>query len=138
MKEEIERLNKFYNKYFKKYEEIIDVIKENTTQAGLSYISQKDIASRLNISQSLVSKCIIRLERSDKCIEKIKRNTYKVNHNDLKKYGPYTRFLKYYIAVLKHDEFLNFSWEEKSRILGFSKDEVIMANGYFIDYLHWN
>lgn len=134
MEEEILKFKNFYNKYFKKYSDIIKVIDDNKDINGLSKISQKEIAERLTISPSLVSKCIKRLERSDKCIEKVKPSIYKVNHIDMINYGPYPKFLKYLLSVSKYDQFLELTWEEKAKILSFSKEEVIMANAYLIEY----
>ena len=89
---------------------------------------------QLGISPSLVSKCIRRLERSDKCIEKIKTSVYKVNHTDLINCGPCQKFLKYCLAVAKYYNFLNLKCEERAKILCMSKDEIIIANGYWIEF----
>lgn len=130
-----EVLNKFYNDYFKKYQDIINVINDNKDISGISVISQKEIAEKLNISQTLVSKCLIRLEKSDKCIEKIKSGVYRVNHIDMKKYGVYPKAIKYIYSALRFDFFLEFSWEEKAELLRMSVDEVIMINGYWIEFV---
>ena len=63
----------------KKYQEILDIIDSKKDSDNVSRISQKEIANTLRISQTLVSKCIIRLENSDRCIEKVKSGMYKVN-----------------------------------------------------------
>lgn len=125
----------FCNRYFKKYKNIINIIDKHKGDDEISKISQSDIAKKLNISPSLVSKCIRRLERSDKCIEKIKAGLYKVNHIDLIKYGPQRKFLEYSSAIMKDTNFLKLSIEERATILGMSKEEVIMANGYWVEFI---
>ncbi len=124
----------FCNRYFKKYKDIVEIIENNKDCTGISKISQSEIAVQLGINTSLVSKCIRRLERSDKCIEKIKPSVYKVNHTDLIKYGPCQKFLKYCLAVAKYDGFLNLKCEERASITGMSKEEIIMVNGYWAEF----
>jgi Mn-dependent DtxR family transcriptional regulator len=51
----------FCNRYFKKYKDIVNVIDSNKDINGIGKISQNEIALKLNISPSLVSKCIRRL-----------------------------------------------------------------------------
>lgn len=80
-----EIFDNYYNNYFKKYQDIIDIMNDNKDINSICNITQKEIAKKLNISQSLVSKCLIRLEQSDKCIEKLESGVYKVNHTDMKK-----------------------------------------------------
>lgn len=125
----------FCNRYFKKYKYIIDILEKHKDEDGFSKISQSDIARKLNVTPSLVSKCIRRLERSDKCLEKIESGLYKVNHTDLIKYGPQRKFLEYFTAIIKDLKFLNLSIEERAIILGMSKEEVIMSNGYWGEFV---
>lgn len=73
----------FYNNFFKKYEDIINAIYSKQDIDGLSRISQKEIAEILNVSSATISKSIRRLERSDKCIEKIKPGVYQINHMNI-------------------------------------------------------
>lgn len=134
---EEEMLNEFYNRYFIKYKNIIDIIENNKGCNGISEISQKEIAIKLRINTSAVSKCIRRLERlerSDKCIEKLKPGIYKVNHTDLRKYGPYNKFLKYCSAIVRYDGYLNLKWGERANLIDISIEEVIMVNAYWVEF----
>lgn len=121
----------FCNRYFRKYKDIINIINSDKDINGISRVYQSEIAKKLNISPSLVSKCIIRLERSGKCVEKLKPGLYKVNHTDLIKQGPQGKFLKYCAEILKDIKFLDLRIEERATILEMSKEEVIMVNGYW-------
>gem|GEM_PF-5193232 len=96
----------------------------------ISIISQKEIANMLNISQALVSKCIKRLETSDKCIEKIKTGVYKINHIDAKKYGPFNKFLKYISKIIKDEDILKLGDDEQAELLKMTCDEIRMVRGY--------
>ena len=129
-----EIFDNYYNNYFKKYQDIIDIMNDNKDINSICNITQKEISKKLNISQSLVSKCLIRLERSDKCIEKLESGVYKINHTDMKKYGVYPKVIKYIYSAIKYKDFLEFKLEERAEILRMSKDEVIMANGYWIEF----
>lgn len=129
-----EIFDNYYNNYFKKYQDIVDIMNDNKDINFICNITQKEIAEKLNISQTLVSKCLIRLEQSDKCIEKLEPGVYKINHIDMKKYGVYPKVIKYIYAAMKYKDFLEFKWEEKAEMLRMSKDEVIMANGYWIEF----
>lgn len=129
-----EIFNNYYNNYFKKYQDIIDIMNDNKDVNSICNITQKEIANKLDISQSLVSKCLIKLEISDKCIEKLEPGIYKINHTDMKKYGLYPKVIKYIYAVMKYKDFLEFKLEERAEMLKISKDEVIMANGYWVEF----
>lgn len=124
----------FCNRYFKKYKYIIDILEKHKDEDGLSRISQSDIARKLNVSPSLISKCIRRLERSDKCVEKIEAGLYKVNQTDMIKDGPQRKFLEYSTAIIKDIKFLKLSIEERAIALGMSKEEIIMVNGYWGEF----
>lgn len=125
----------FCNKNFKKYKDIINIIDTNKDDNGISRISQSEIANKLNISSSLVSKCIRRLEISDRCIEKLKPGLYKINHTDLIKYGPQQKFLKYCAEILKDIKFVYLTIKERANILEMSEEEVKMLNGYWCEFI---
>lgn len=126
-----EIMKKFYINYFKKYDDIIQELYLIKDIDGNSRVVQKVIANKLSISQSLVSKCIIRLERSDKCIGKVIRGIYKVNHTNLIKYGPFNKFIKYCVAINNYSNFLRLSDKEKIAILNIDYEELKMVRGYF-------
>lgn len=115
---------------FEKYQKIMDILIDNKDNDGLIRISQKDIAKKLEISQALVSKCMTRLERSDKCIEKITPGVYKVNHTDLIKYGPVGKIISYCKSAIDNKELMHMSLKEQSNLLGISIDEIKMILGY--------
>lgn len=123
-------LEDIYEKYFKKYKDILDVISLRKDESNISEITQSEIASQLNISQALVSKCLIRLEHSDKCIERIKAGFYKINHTDLMKYGPFNKFVKYLVAIVKSDNIVNLKFKEQAEVLHMSVDEIKMVRAY--------
>lgn len=122
-------MDKFYD-LFKKYQDIIDLIKARVDSDGISRISQKELATSLNISQSLVSKCLIRLESSDKCIEKLGPGTYKVNHTDLSNYGPLSKVMKYCAISSKDEKISELSYTEQAKILNMTVEEIKMIHGY--------
>ncbi|MGL5351867.1 MAG: hypothetical protein ACRDA5_00930 [Clostridium sp.] len=124
-------LEVFYKEYFQKYEDIINFTKESRDSENICKISQKEIAHKLNISQSLVSKCLIRLERIDKCIVKIKPGIYKINHIDMINFGPYSMFSKYVKAAIKDSNFLDLKTKEKATIINGCDEDVIMCIQYF-------
>lgn len=123
-------IRKIFHEYFKKYQDILDIIDSKKDSDNISRISQKEIANTLGISQTLVSKCIIRLENSDRCIEKIKSGIYKVNHADAKKYGPFNKFLKYVTAIMKDSDILKLRDDEQAEVLKMTCDEIKMVRGY--------
>lgn len=126
-------LRYFYGKYFKKYEDILNILEENKNHNGLCNITQKDIGIKLGYSPSYISRCLVRLERSDKCIEKIKSGIYKVNYKDLEKYGPYSKFRKYCIEINKDNSLLKLKYKEQSSLLNISIEEIKMINGYIVE-----
>lgn len=123
-------LKDIYEKYFRKYEDVFNVINLRKNESNISEIAQSEIAFELNISSILVSKWLIRLERSDNCIEKIKAGVYKVNHTDLMKYGPFNRFLKYLVAIIENENIMNIKFKEQAEILQMTEDEIKMVRGY--------
>lgn len=131
-------IKEFYELYFKKYQNIIDIMKLECDEKSICVITQKEIAVKLNYSQGLISKCLRRLERSDKCIEKIKPGIYKLNHIDMKKYGPFAKFITYLIGITKHEDFLNIKCIDRGILTNMSRDEAIMAHYYFVEYIKVN
>jgi len=123
-------MTKIFEEYFKKYKDILDIISSKKDIDNISRISQKEIANTLGISQTLVSKCIVRLERSDRCIEKIKAGIYKVNHTNTIKYGPFNKFLKYVSAIIQNNDILKLRDDEQAEILNMTCDEIKMVRGY--------
>lgn len=126
----LNEMTKIFYEYFKKYQDILNVMNSQKDINNISKISQKEIANTLGISQTLVSKCLIRLERSDKCIEKIKSGIYKVNHTNTVKYGPFNKFLKYVYAIVKDNDILKLRDDEQAGILNMTCDEIKMVRGY--------
>ena len=110
---------------------IIILLEEFKGDDRLCRISQSRIVDVMNVSLSQVSKCIKRLIRTDNCIEKIAPGIYKVNKTDLLNYGPHRIFDKYFKLAVSSKGFLKKSWEEKAKLIGCSKDEIIMADGYY-------
>ncbi|CDM68442.1 Hypothetical protein CM240_1278 [Clostridium bornimense] len=123
-------LKDIYEKYFRKYKDILEVINLRKNQNNISEITQSEIASKLNISQTLVSKCLIRLEHSDKCVKRIKAVVYKVNHTDLMKYGPFNKFVKYLVAIVEIDNFMSLKLKEQAVILHMTKNEIKKVRAY--------
>lgn len=108
----------------------MEVINLRKNQNNISEITQSEIASKLNISQTLVSKCLIRLEYSDKCIERVKAGVYKVNHTDLMKYGSFNKFVKYLAAIVEIHNFMSLKLKEQAKILYMTEDEIKMVRAY--------
>lgn len=119
---------------FVKYQEIINVLIGNKGDDGLCRVSQKEIGSKVKISQALVSKCLIRLERSDKCIEKLSPGVYKVNHDNILKYGPLAKVLKYCVAVKNDESIIIMRYDEQAKLLHMTVDEIKMIWGYLGNY----
>ena len=113
------------------YYYIIILLEEFKGDDRLCIISHSRIAEVMNISLSQVYKCIKRLIRTDNCIEKIGPGVYKVCQTDLLHYGPYRIFYKYFKLAMSSQEFMKKSWNEKAKVIGCSKDEIIMADGYY-------
>lgn len=123
---------------FVKYQEIINVLIDNKGDDGLCRASQKEIASRVKISQALVSKCLIRLERSDKCIEKLSSGVYKVNHDNILKHGPLVKVLKYCAAANNEGSIMSMRYDEQAKLLDMTVDEIKMIWGYLGNYNAFN
>jgi hypothetical protein len=123
---------------FVKYQEIINVLKENKCDDGLCRVSQKEIGSKVKISQALVSKCLIRLEKSDKCIEKLSPGVYKVNHDNILKQGPLVKVLKYCAAANNDESIMSMRYDEQGKLLDMTVDEIKMIWGYLGNYNSFN
>lgn len=113
-----------------KYQEIIDVMLQYQDINGVCNISQKEIAAALGMSQSLVSKCLKRLEHSDFCIRKISSGKYEVLHDNILEYGPYNKIVEYCKAINKNEGLLKLKYKDQSIILGISVHEIKMIKGY--------
>ena len=127
-------IEKFYEDYFRKYQDIIDIMKSECDKNNICKINQKYIALRLSCSQGLISKCLRRLERSDRCIEKMKSGEYKVNHTNTKEYGPFKKFILYITEIVNNKSFLEVNLSDRAEILEISYDEVKMVHYYFVEF----
>lgn len=123
---------------FAKYQEIINILIDNKGDDGLCRVSQKEVGSKVKISQTLVSKCLIRLEQSDKCIEKISPGIYKVNHDNILKHGPLAKVLKYCAAVNNDASIMSMRYDEQAKLLDMTVDEIKMIWGYLGNYSAFN
>lgn len=123
---------------FVKYQEIINVLLDNKSDDGLCRVSQKEIGNKVKISQALVSKCLIRLERSDKCIEKLSPGVYKVNHDNILKHGPLAKVLKYCAAANNDESIMSMRYDEQAKLLDMKVDEIKMIWGYLGNYNAFN
>lgn len=118
------------------YMKILNLLKENIGQNRLVAMSQKEMASRLSVSQTLISKKIKRLEQYG-AIKKIKPGTYRLLHTDLK-HTPFYNVLRILLLVHKEPELyghykeqcyrLNLELKEVQQAWGFINQE----NKYFI------
>lgn len=115
---------------FMKYQNIINYMKEKKDEDNICNVSQIEIAKALGISQTLVSKCLIRLERSDECIVKLKPGIYLIKHTDMVHYGPFKKVMDYCIETQKNPNISSLSYIEQGKLLGMSSDEIKMVNGY--------
>lgn len=109
---------------------IIEILINNQCEDGLSRISQNDIATQINRSPSCVSKTLRKLEKHDKCIEKIAPAVYKVNHEDIISYGVFPKIFKYYNIIVKHPEVILKPYKEQSEITNMSIEDIKMVRGY--------
>lgn len=109
---------------------IIEVLMDNQGADGLSRISQKDIASKIDRSPSCVSKTIRKLEKHDKCIERIAPSVYKVNHKDVINYGPFPKVKEYVKAIEKDPEIIMKTFKEQSELINMSIEDIQMVQGY--------
>lgn len=77
-----------------------------------------------------ISKMIRKLEKYDKCIEKIAPGIYRVNQSDIINYGPISRLQKYTKIILNNPEIFTRSLEEQSILTNLSIQDIKMIHGY--------
>lgn len=119
-----------------KYPVIIKVLLENKDEKGVSCISQKEIAKRIGLTQTAISKYLRRLERDDKCIEKISPARYIVRRVNMLQYGPVSKVIAFHNLAVNDEDFLLLDFKEQVNQLGFSKEAVLMAKHYVLQYLY--
>lgn len=118
-----------------KYPLIINILLKNKNSKGICCVLQKDIAKAVDLSQTAVSKYLKRLKQYDKCVEKIAPGKYVVYKENMLKNGPVSKVLIYHNFAIENIGFLNLNFKEQVRILGLSKESIVMANQYFIQFL---
>lgn len=110
--------------------QVMDILLNNIDESDLCRISQKDIALKVGKSSSTVSKTLRKLEKYDKCIEKVAPAVYKVNERDIINYGPISRVIKYYRFIDKDIEIITKTFKEQSILMDMSIEEIQMSQGY--------
>lgn len=109
---------------------IIEILINNMGDDGMSRITQQEIANQVGKSPSSISKTLRKLEKYDKCIEKIAPAVYKVNQKDILNFGPINRILKYGEILEKYPEIILKSLMEQSKFTDMSIEEIKMVQGY--------
>lgn len=128
-------LKKIYITYFKKYEKIINILKDEMDDECICNISQKSIGERIGLNQTSISKCLRRLGKIDTCIIKVAPGKYKVNHTSLDEFGPFARFMEYLRNAVDDINFLSLSIDERAVVLRLDKDSTISIHAYFIEFI---
>ncbi|GKX32353.1 hypothetical protein SH1V18_48330 [Vallitalea longa] len=127
-----------YNLYpaLLKYPLIIKVLLEHKNDEGVSCISQKEIAKRIGLTQTAISKYLSRLEHIDKCIEKISPAKYFVYRENMLQYGPVSKVIKFHNLAISNKGFLLLDFEKQVIKLGFTKEATLIAKHYVLKYLY--
>lgn len=118
-----------------KYPLILKVLIKNRNEDGVSCVSQKEIAKEVRLTQTAISKYLKRLNQYNKCIEKISPGKYIVHKTNMLKYGPVSKVIAFHNEVVKDDNFFDLEFKAQVKNLGFSREAVIMAKHYFIQYI---
>lgn len=118
-----------------KYPLIINILLESRDKNGISCITQKNIGTKVGLTQTAISKYLKRLEQYDKCIEMVVPSRYIVNHSDMIKYGPVNRVLLFHNKAMADEDFLSLEFTEQVKQLGISREAVIMAKHHFIQFM---
>lgn len=120
----------------RKYPLIIQVLLENRDDRGVSCISQKEIAKKIGLTQTAISKYLRRLEQHDMCIEKISPARYIVRRVNMLQYGPVSKVIAFHNLAVNDENFLLLDFKHQVRKLGFAKEAVLMAKHYVLQYLY--
>ncbi|EFV74938.1 MULTISPECIES: hypothetical protein [Cytobacillus] len=115
---------------FKHFMKILDLIESKQSHYdGISYITQKEISSKLKISQTNVNSKLNLLEKYG-AINKIKAGQYRLLNNNIN-FTPYRNVVKVAL-LLSNDNSLIGEYKKQSEILNLELKEVQQAWGYII------
>lgn len=117
---------------FKIFMDILDLIETSQNEDGISYISQKEISSRLSISPTNVSNRVKILVKYN-AIVKEAPGAYRLLHNDIN-YTPYPNVVKV-VELIEGDPSLIGNYKKQSELLGLEINEVQQAWGYIYDLI---
>jgi DNA-binding transcriptional regulator YhcF (GntR family) len=109
------------------YQSIVDVILEKKNEEGVSAVSQKFIANKLNCSQTLISQKLKILEQYG-FIQKIKPGQYKVIQTDIKKGSQFSLAVKLLGLISEHIELVP-DYKKQSELLNVDLRKIQRAWG---------
>lgn len=113
----------------KAYHLVIEILVNHRDSEGISRISQKEIASILGVSQTVIAKRFKNLRKFG-AIEKVgHKNAYLVRYTNLLQHSPLSLVFKLAFLFEEQPELVN-DYYKQAEIIGVSYNDIQIARGY--------
>lgn len=118
----------------KNYQDLVNVIKEYSSSDGICWLSQSEIASLLNKSQTWVSHTIRRLNSEEVCIER-SNGGYSLRFDDIYNRGTCSKILNLMKLFMKYPYFWEMNENNLATELKIKRSTIQAAKAYLNDVI---
>ena len=115
---------------FASHQKLVYLLKEARDEAGISAISQPELARQIGRSQTWVASAIKRLNTEDVCVELISSGKYKLHYDDLLSRGVFAIIVLLIADTLKTPSLFEMQTDKIAEAYSCSKKTVEMYKAY--------
>ena len=113
-------------------QKLIELLLLYRNKDGVCKVSPSILAEKMQLSEAMVNKILIQLQKCGHCVEIIANGRYIVHKADLKLDGPWSKVMALMDAVADNSKFPELSQAEQLEKLGFSLYELQMAKSFLL------
>lgn len=130
MKEILTREGSLFAESIKNHQRLVNILIEAKNEAGISQLSQPDMAKLMMRSQTWVGQAIKRLNTQDICVEMIGPENYILHYTDILAHGVFSEIMKLIIDCYESPELFLEKDSEIAAARGINVKTVQMFKAY--------